>query len=255
MKSKWFVFPAVWTILILPTFFVTGENLCKRELLKSTNVSAKLQSDVLLPCNLDPVLLRSNKTADVAVVWKQINTTAHGLLEISQHGQETYWNYRDGRVKHFPKLSASGNFSILLKKVQPYELGLYTCELFNGTCSIGYQEIQLGQSKHQDQYTHQSIWIILGALAGGLVLLAVLTTWLYANRQRNIIIAETDYVSAGNIEGPVAESDRNNQVIANPIYDIYSWQETNYCVVEEEGISSETPVYATVQKGKKLNKP
>ncbi|XP_047665551.1 uncharacterized protein LOC113634182 isoform X2 [Tachysurus fulvidraco] len=125
---------------------VTGELLCKGELLKRTNVSAELQSDVLLPCNFDPVLLRSDKTADVVVVWRQINTTKHGLLEISHHGRETFWNYRDGRVKHFPKLSASGNFSILLKKVQPYELGLYTCELYHGfNCTIGYQEIQLGQ--------------------------------------------------------------------------------------------------------------
>ncbi|XP_060719595.1 matrix remodeling-associated protein 8-like isoform X2 [Tachysurus vachellii] len=249
MKSKWFVFPAVWTILILPTFFVTGELLCKREFLKRSNVSAELQSDVLLPCNFDPVLLGSNKTADVAVVWKQINTTTHGLLEISQHGVERFWNNRNGRVMHFPKLSASGNFSILLKKVQSYDLGLYSCELHHGTnCSIGYQEIQLSQ----DQYTHQSIWIIVGALTGGLVLLAVLTTYLNANRRRNIIITETDY---GSVEGPVAEPDRNDQVIENPIYDTSSRQETNNCLREEEGISSDTPVYATVQKGKKLNKP
>ncbi|GAA6089447.1 uncharacterized protein LOC113634193 [Tachysurus ichikawai] len=249
MKLKWFVFPAVWTILILPTFFVTGEHQCKREFLKSSNVSAELQSDVLLPCNFDPVLLGLDKTADVAVVWKQINTTTHGLLEISQHGEEKFWNNRDGRIKHFPKLSASGNFSILLQKVQSYDLSLYSCELFNGTnCSIVYQEIQLGE----DQYTHQSIWIIVEALAGGLVLLAVLTTCLYANRQRNIIIAETDY---GNVEGPEAGSDRNNQVIENPIYDTSSRQETNNCVEEEEGISSDAPVYAIVQKGKKLNKP
>ncbi|XP_047665548.1 uncharacterized protein LOC113634194 [Tachysurus fulvidraco] len=169
--KQWILFLSMWHITSIT---VTGENLCKRELLKSTNVSAELQSDVLLPCNFDPVLLRSDKSADVVVVWRQINTTTHGLLEISQHGQEMYWNYRDGRVKHFPKLSASGNFSILLKKVQPYELGLYTCELYHGTnCSIGYQEIQLGQSKHQ--WLTQKWPFIAGGAAVALIFLLVFT--------------------------------------------------------------------------------
>ncbi|GAA6089448.1 uncharacterized protein LOC125138310 isoform X1 [Tachysurus ichikawai] len=139
------IFFSVW-MLHGCWMFVEGEHQCKREFLKSSNVSAELQSDVLLPCNFDPVLLGSDKTADVAVVWKQINTTTHGLLEISQHGEEKFWNNRDGRIKHFPKLSASGNFSILLQKLQSYDLSLYSCELHHGTnCSIGYQEIQLGE--------------------------------------------------------------------------------------------------------------
>ncbi|KAK3526868.1 hypothetical protein QTP86_000728 [Hemibagrus guttatus] len=131
------------------TLLETGESLCKKELLKRSNVSTELQSDVLLPCNFDPALLGSDKTADIAVVWKQMNTTRHGLLEISLRGEASFWNSKDGRIKHFPKLSESGNFSILLQKVQPYDLSLYTCELFNGTsCSIGYQEVEL-QSNQQ----------------------------------------------------------------------------------------------------------
>ncbi|KAK2816276.1 hypothetical protein Q7C36_022547 [Tachysurus vachellii] len=158
----------LWTVYCCLLFGnVTGELLCKRELLKSSNVSAELQSDVLLPCNFDPVLLGSDKTADVAVVWKQINTTTHGLLEISQHGVERFWNNRDGRIKHFPKLSASGNFSILLKKVQSYDLGLYSCELHHGTnCLIGYQEIQLSQVS----LPPTSIDIIAGAGAAAALL-------------------------------------------------------------------------------------
>ncbi|KAK2816273.1 hypothetical protein Q7C36_022544 [Tachysurus vachellii] len=162
--KQWILFLSMWHITS-----ITGEHLCKRELLKSSNVTAELQSDVLLPCNFDPVLLGSNKTADVAVVWKQINTTTHGLLEISQHGVERFWNNRNGRVKHFPKLSASGNFSILLKKVQPYDLGLYSCELHHGTnCSIGYQEIQLG-------LTQKWPFIAGGGAAVALIILLVFT--------------------------------------------------------------------------------
>ncbi|GAA6089445.1 uncharacterized protein LOC113634194 [Tachysurus ichikawai] len=168
--KQWILFLSMWHITSIT---VTGEHQCKRELLKSSNVSAELQSDVLLPCNFDPVLFGSDKTADVAVVWKQINTTTHGLLEISQHGEEKFWNNRDGRIKHFPKLSASGNFSILLQKVQSYDLSLYSCELFNGTCSIGYQEIQLGQSKHQG--LTQKWPFIAGGAAVALIFLLVFT--------------------------------------------------------------------------------
>ncbi|KAK3526867.1 hypothetical protein QTP86_000727 [Hemibagrus guttatus] len=228
------------------------ESLCKKELLKRANVSTEIQSDVLLPCNFDPALLGSNKTADIAVVWTQINTTRHGLLEISLRGEARPWNNKDGRIKHFPKLSESGNFSILLQKVQPYDRSLYTCELFNGTsCSIGYQEVEL-QSNQQSE-KQQLIWIIAGVLAGAIVLLAVVTTCLLcAKRQRHIVIAETYYE---NTVSPVPQSDSGNQSIENPIYDTSCQTEAKYSAREEEGISSDTPVYATVRKVKKKVQP
>ncbi|KAG7314758.1 hypothetical protein KOW79_022061 [Hemibagrus wyckioides] len=130
-------------LLIWHLSSISGEHLCKDKLLKRSNVSTELQSDVLLPCDFDPALLGSDKTADIAVQWRQINTTSHGLLEISLQGEAMFWNNKKGRIKHFPKLSESGNFSLLLQKVQPYDLSLYTCELFNGTSSIGCQEIEL----------------------------------------------------------------------------------------------------------------
>ncbi|KAG7314757.1 hypothetical protein KOW79_022060 [Hemibagrus wyckioides] len=212
MKLKWFVFWAVGILLILPNFL--GEHLCKDKLLKRSNVSTELQSDVLLPCDFDPALLGSNKTADIAVQWRQINTTSHGLLEISLQGEAMFWNNKERRIKHFPKLSESGNFSLLLQKVQPYDLSLYTCELFNGTSSIGCQEIEL-------------------------------------QSQRHVIIVETH---DKNSVSQVILSDRGNQSLENPIYDTPCWTESNYCEErKEEGISSDTPVYATVRKGKKVN--
>ncbi|XP_060719597.1 uncharacterized protein LOC132841315 isoform X4 [Tachysurus vachellii] len=218
------IFFSVW-MLHGCWMFVKGELLCKRELLKRCNVSAELQSDVLLPCNFDPVLLGSNKTADVAVVWKQINTTTHGLLEISQHGVERFWNNRNGRVKHFPKLSASGNFSILLKKVQSYDLGLYSCELHHGTnCSIGYQEIQLGQDLASA--FHQAN-IITAATTGAVVLC--------------IIIISVCYVITKRKPQPHPE---NHDNWSNPIY--VSYHKTAQPSHGSDADVQENPIYETV---------
>ncbi|KAI5615607.1 hypothetical protein C0J50_0288 [Silurus asotus] len=135
----------VWMVYWCCLVFGHGENLCSSELLIHSNITAALQSDVLLTCNFHPTLLGSDKTADIAVVWTQRNTTTHILLEISLLGDVRSWDHKGGRIKTFPKLSESGNFSILLQKVQLYDLSLYHCELFNGfNCSIAFQEIQLG---------------------------------------------------------------------------------------------------------------
>ena len=110
-----------------------------------SNVTTELQSDVLLPCIFKATLLGSNKTADIAAVWSQTTIPADNLVEIRLQGEVMFWNNRGGRIKTFPKLSESGNFSILLRNVQQSDLGLYRCELFNGTnCMIAYQEVQLG---------------------------------------------------------------------------------------------------------------
>ncbi|XP_026778168.3 uncharacterized protein LOC113531562 isoform X2 [Pangasianodon hypophthalmus] len=279
MNLKSFVFQAVWILLILPSF--SAENLCKSELLISINISAELQSDVLLPCNFNPNLLGSNKTADIAVVWSQRNTTIHNLVEITLQGVAKFWNYKGGRIKTFPKLSESGNFSILLQKVQPYDLSLYHCELFNGSnCRIAYQELQL-QLSHENYQSSLLLWSITGALAGGIVLLAVFTTYLlHAKRRQNIIVIETDYENVvgatadsdkgsrqniivietdyENVVGAKEHSDKGSKSIENPIYETVSQNQTSCqpesnCAREEEGLSSGTPVYATVKKGKIVN--
>ncbi|XP_053533056.1 uncharacterized protein LOC124626465 [Ictalurus punctatus] len=214
MKFQWFMFRALWILLILPTF--SGESLCKSELLLSSNISTELQSDVLLPCNFNPTLLGSDKTADIAVVWSQRNTTIHNLVEITLQGNVMFWDTKGGRIKTFAKLSESGNFSILLQKVQPYDLGLYLCELFNGTgCRIAYQELQL-DSIQQSQENYQLMWSTVGALSGGIVLLAVFTTCLlHAKRRQNITVIEADYE---NVVGATAHSDRGSESRENPIY-------------------------------------
>ncbi|KAF7688608.1 hypothetical protein HF521_013415 [Silurus meridionalis] len=151
--------------------FGNGENLCHSELLIHSNITAELQSDVLLPCNFHPTLLGSDKTADIAVVWTQRNTTTHSLLEISLQGDVRFWDYKGGRIKTFPKLSESGNFSILLQKVQLYDLSLYHCELFNGfNCTVAYQEIQLGLTTFFQP--HES-FIVAAAIAAVLLCLSI----------------------------------------------------------------------------------
>ncbi|XP_017316031.1 uncharacterized protein LOC108260329 isoform X1 [Ictalurus punctatus] len=276
MKFQWFMFRALWILLILPTF--SGESLCKSELLLSSNISTELQSDVLLPCNFNPTLLGSDKTADIAVVWSQRNTTIHNLVEITLQGNVMVWDTKGGRIKTFAKLSESGNFSILLQKVQPYHLGLYLCELFNGTgCRTAYQELHLLVSIQQSQENYQLMWSTVGALSGGIVLLAVFTTCLFhAKRRQNITVIEADYE---NVVGATAHSDRGSESRENPIYDtscqpessnnarekegesrenpIYDTScqpESSNNAREKEGLSSDTPVYATVKKGKIVNR-
>ncbi|XP_047007807.1 uncharacterized protein LOC124625946 isoform X2 [Ictalurus punctatus] len=154
-----------------------GESLCKSELLLSSNISTELQSDVLLPCIFNPTLLGSDKTADISVVWTQRNTTIHNLVEITLQGDVLFWESKRGRIKTFAKLSESGNFSILLQKVQPYDLGLYRCELFNGTgCRTAYQELQLDTST--DPVFHQAI-IITGASTGAVLLCLFIASVIY----------------------------------------------------------------------------
>lgn len=124
---------------------ITGESLCKGELLNRTSVSAYLQSDVLLPCNFNSALLGSNKTAGVAVVWSLMNRTTN-ILEVTLQRQVKFWDYKPGHITPFPEHIESGNFSILLQKVELDDLSRYRCELMNGSsCRIAYQEIQLGQ--------------------------------------------------------------------------------------------------------------
>ncbi|KAG9281681.1 hypothetical protein AMEX_G231 [Astyanax mexicanus] len=134
----------VWIQLVFNC--VRAETSCRNELISRINFSTPLQSDVLLPCNFNSSLLGSDLTADIAAVWSYKNITEDNLLEISLQGVVMFWNNRGGRINPFPKLSTSGNFSILLHKVNKSDLGLYRCELFNGiNCSIAYQEIILSK--------------------------------------------------------------------------------------------------------------
>ncbi|KAI4891801.1 hypothetical protein NFI96_014803, partial [Prochilodus magdalenae] len=142
MALNCFMLFTVWVLLRLPVF--TAESKCRSELTSRINVTTELRSDVLLPCIFEPTLLGSNKTADVAAVWSQRNITVNNLVEIKLQGVVMFWSNRGGRIKAFPKLSESGNFSILLRNVQRSDLGLYRCELYEGTnCSIAYQELHL----------------------------------------------------------------------------------------------------------------
>ncbi|KAF7688607.1 uncharacterized protein LOC124379535 [Silurus meridionalis] len=212
--------------------YVQGEILCNSELLIHSNITAELQSDVLLPCNLHPTLLGSDKTADIAVVWTQRNTTTHSLLEISLQGDVRFWDHKGGRIKTFPKLSESGNFSILLQKVQLYDLSLYRCELFNGfNCSLAYQEIQLDLAAG----LHQAI-IIIGASTGA-VLLFLFTACVFYLRKKP---KQKKMDVAGKQPHPESTGGSVECPFDNPIYDIYRVQpgpET------DEALVGENPIY------------
>ncbi|XP_076851767.1 uncharacterized protein LOC143503291 isoform X2 [Brachyhypopomus gauderio] len=167
-----------------------GENICKNYNVGSINLTAELQSDVLLPCNFKPVLHSSNETSDVSAIWTHKNDSISNLLEVTLQGEITFWNHKGGRIKTFPNLSESGNFSILLYNVQLSDLGFYCCELFKGrNCSIAYQEMQLAfETKHTVTYWYY----LLGAAA---VLTLLLACWSCVKCRRSNS-AESFYMNA-----------------------------------------------------------
>ncbi|KAL6463873.1 hypothetical protein MHYP_G00282640 [Metynnis hypsauchen] len=128
--------------LLLSTL-IKGVTLCSSKSLTRINMVITLQSDVLLPCYFKPATLGSDKTAGIAAVWRHSNITTDELLvEISLQGEVKFWNNRNGHIRLFPEHSESGNFSILLHKVQQFDLGLYRCELFRGnSCTLAYQDV------------------------------------------------------------------------------------------------------------------
>ncbi|KAL6463874.1 hypothetical protein MHYP_G00282650 [Metynnis hypsauchen] len=218
-------FFGLWTLWWCCLF--TGSRGCQMQYVGIINITTDLQSDVLLPCNFKSTLLRSNKTADIAAVWSQTTIPADNLLEIKLQGEVTFWNNRDKRIKPFPKLSESGNFSILLRNVQQSDLGLYRCELHEGiNCSIAYQEVQLGLAAVSE---YQKT-IIAGASGGAAVLLLFTACVCYIARKRRVCMRQ-DGVQEGTRENPIYDSancklkDSQNTdegQCDNPIYAEYS---------------------------------
>ncbi|XP_017570336.2 uncharacterized protein LOC108437635 [Pygocentrus nattereri] len=168
---------------------VTGSGGCQMPYVGGINLTTDLQSDVLLPCNFEAILLRSNQTSDIVAVWSHRTIPAHNLVEFRPQGVIVFWKNRGGRIKTFTKLSESGNFSILLRNVQQSDLGLYRCELHEGiNCSIVYQEVQLGVaavSEYQES--------IIAEASGGAVLVLLLTACVcYIGTKRRLHMRKKD---------------------------------------------------------------
>ncbi|KAF5903167.1 matrix-remodeling-associated protein 8-like isoform X1, partial [Clarias magur] len=215
----WFL----WCCLLFVQGLCARGEWCQNSCIDKSNISTELQSDVLLPCNFSPSLLGSNKSADIAVVWSQINTTTHHLVEISLQGILSSWDYKGGRIKYFSKPSEPGNFSILLQKVQLYDLSLYQCELFNGTgCIIAYQEIQLGLAT----FFHQTV-IIAAAASAGAVFLCLFIACVFIGTKRKCR------------QHPESTRDCPYD---NPIYASYTVQLSHE---KDEALVSENPIYET----------
>ncbi|XP_046719551.1 uncharacterized protein LOC124395039 isoform X2 [Silurus meridionalis] len=86
---------------------------------RSISLTARLGSEVLLPCSLS----KSNKTEEAR--WSQSST----LLNIRPHGNITFEDPKDGRMTVFPLLFSRGNFSILVHQFQTSDMGIYCCQL------------------------------------------------------------------------------------------------------------------------------
>ncbi|KAL7838099.1 hypothetical protein AOLI_G00265030 [Acnodon oligacanthus] len=172
-----------------------------------SSVTTDLQSDVLLPCNFKSTLLGSNQTADIAAVWRQTTTPADNLVEISLQGKVSFWNNRDRRIKTFPKLSESGNFSILLRNVQQSDLGLYRCDLHEGiNCMIAYQEVQLGLAAVSE---YQKT-IIAGASGAAVLVFLFAACVCYIRTKRRHHLRQ-DRVKAFTLANPVYDSIRHTK--------------------------------------------
>ncbi|KAL7831660.1 hypothetical protein AOLI_G00292080 [Acnodon oligacanthus] len=106
----------------LLTFFgvVASSNGLKcGETCKSTTVRITLGSSVSLPC----LLQKTNQTDEAT--WSQNSS----LLSIRPEGNITFEDPRGGRVVVFPYLFNTGNFSILIHKLQASDVGTYCCRL------------------------------------------------------------------------------------------------------------------------------
>ncbi|XP_066509119.1 sodium channel subunit beta-2-like [Hoplias malabaricus] len=227
---------------------VWRESPCKSELVLSLNVTTALQSDVLLPCNFSPGLIGLNTTADIAAVWSHRNMTVNNLVEITLQGQTMYWKNYNRQIKTFSSVSASGNFSILLRNVTQSDEGLYQCDLFNGTgCRIAYQEMHL---RFDDSPADGFLtWLVTaGALGGGVVLLVFLITiYICAKRSTN---SSNESVSR-ELYPPEVPHDAVEYTLENPIYDAAVQSETHSSFRAEKGNSAETAVYTAVKKVKR----
>ncbi|KAL7838096.1 hypothetical protein AOLI_G00265000, partial [Acnodon oligacanthus] len=195
---------------------VTGSRGCQMQYVGKSSVTTDLQSDVLLPCNFKSTLLGSNQTADMAAVWRQTTTPADNLVEISLQGKVRFWNNRDRRIKTFPKLSESGNFSILLRNVQQSDLGLYRCDLHEGiNCMIAYQEVQLGLAAVSEYQK-----TIIAGTSGGAAVLLLFTACVYYIGPKQGTRENPIYESA-NYEMKDSRNTDEGQC-DNPIYAEYS---------------------------------
>ncbi|XP_066505729.1 uncharacterized protein [Hoplias malabaricus] len=211
--THWTLWISTWHL-----FYSSGESPCKSELILSLNVTTVLQSDVLLPCNFSPGLIGLNTTADIAAVWSHRNMTVDNLVEITLQGQTMYWKNYNRQIKTFSSVSASGNFSILLRNVTQSDEGLYQCDLFNGTgCRIAYQDIFLNilqQSVFQSALAYY--WsIIAGGGTATLILLLVsfFCVKLLCKKAPNEIVYEnTVYKRRNDINLNQVQSNRNSSV-------------------------------------------
>nr|XP_021332249.1 uncharacterized protein si:dkey-65b12.12 isoform X3 [Danio rerio] len=234
---------------------VRGNGVCQRKFIKRINVTTELESNVLLPCLFDPDLFRSlklstNSTAD----WSQINTTVQHIVEIKVNGESSFWDNRRGRIKAFSSQSGSGNFSILINKVQSSDLGLYQCELFREfNCSLAYTEISLALV----EFLFLDNWqlVIPAATGGGFLLLCLVSLSVYfawikrqalisapvehgANNCLNNIPGQTDEVTYASIDHK-SRHHQESEVLANK-------SPTNPSKFEH--INSETVLYAAVKR-------
>ncbi|XP_051965095.1 uncharacterized protein si:dkey-65b12.12 [Xyrauchen texanus] len=170
-----------WVWLLLCCCHVRGHGVCQSYLVTRTNLTTELQSEILLPCYFEPAF--SGSILTVSVVWTHINTPDDSIVEIKVSGEVLFWNQRGKRIKAFPNLSGSGNFSILIRDVQRSDLGLYRCEVYReSNCSLGFKHTHLSLTAFKLSLLNN--WQLMLAAGGGVLLLCVFTACCYYTRTK-----------------------------------------------------------------------
>ncbi|XP_051719994.1 uncharacterized protein LOC127496248 isoform X2 [Ctenopharyngodon idella] len=131
-------------ILQLWIFFgaLVSSNALDRRNIGCTEVKihASLKSEVFLPCHFNENFDNETET----VKWSNTSSGV-ALLTIMENGRIIFESPTEGRVKVFPLLFRDGNFSILIRDLEPSDIGPYFCELRNECWRV--EIIQLAENK------------------------------------------------------------------------------------------------------------
>ncbi|XP_051719997.1 uncharacterized protein LOC127496249 isoform X2 [Ctenopharyngodon idella] len=127
-------------------------------------ISTSLKSEVFLPCHF-------NKSFDDETETVKWSNTSSGvtLLTIMENGRIIFESPTEGRVKVFPLLFRDGNFSILIRDLEPSDIGPYFCELTNECWRV--EIIQLAEKTVDLNSYHHNSWLFFFAGAGLFTLL------------------------------------------------------------------------------------
>ncbi|KAK9961995.1 hypothetical protein ABG768_007382 [Culter alburnus] len=133
---------------------------------KEIKISTSLKSEVFLPCHVNKSFDNETET----VKWSN-SSSGVTLLTIMNNGTIIFHSPTEGRVNVFPLLFNDGNFSILIRDLEPSDIGPYLCELSSECWRVEITERLIeSKSKLRDDLNP---WYYFAAGAGLFILLFI----------------------------------------------------------------------------------